>query len=216
MITNGNNTILVNKIAAQICGQDWYCRHDVKTRMNDNFSDETFTSSFMKHYKTNRFFFYTFVRKEDKGSTYKIVVEGYDVVTGKHTGHIGIEGVNKSAWDSRDYLRVFASIGRVSISRKPNVGWLVRAGTFDPYGIVFASQQQEPQQTITPGGCPPGTYLFAGECIDPGTGQPVVDPETQQPIMPPQGSGFDLSGILDNPLILIGGAALLFFFFMKD
>ena len=77
-------------------------------------------------------------------------------------------------------------------------------------------QQQEPQQTITPGGCPPGTYLFAGECIDPGTGQPVVDPETQQPIMPPQGSGFDLSGILDNPLILIGGAALLFFFFMKD
>jgi len=215
MLTNPLYLEYAGQIAELFCegstgATNALCRATVKTRIKNAFTNNWFEVWFLPFLDQNKFKSLGVVRVEDWGETYKIVLSGFDIVSGQQTGDIGIDGVHKGAWNSGDYNRVLEPINMKFVGLV-GARLIVRQLGVN-YGIVFLPGEIDPPGNGNGNGhgggggqgCPQGYYLFNGECIKPGGGivpKPIPKPILQ--IDPIEIAGVDVTKYI-VPAVIVG------------
>lgn len=158
MITNSTYIGYAGEIAALFCEGAVIpnlCNANVKQRLINSFTDVTFAEHFLPMLDSNRFYLFEVVNVEDYGEDFKVTINGFDVVTGRII-NIGIQGVNKGAYNTGDWDRILRRVdyrlvgynGEKIIARKPGLN----------YGIVFvpAGIPPPPPDPVNGNGGTPG------------------------------------------------------------
>lgn len=210
MITNNILKGQVAKIALLSCEGPGSCFTQTKERLISNLTNELFQKYFLKNLNTKRFGIFEISSDPQRqnfcfpgiyGVTgFKLVVRITDLLTGIAkeflTECIPISKLN-------DDLYIIPNVrgtGSVKYLGRVNGKVIVQISGLPPYGINYVPPVKPPHGVYGGGG---GTEPLPPGLVVPGQPGIVV-------------SGFDVESILSNPMVLIGGAALLFFYFMND
>jgi len=211
MVTNQTYKNYSSQIAALFCdGQENVplCKASIIQRLNTYLDDYTYPY-FLAKLPSGRQYITNLEAFQNKG--FRIVIT--DLIT----------GVRETAWWEIPYN--YPYLGKLPGKLLQHQFNIISANktfteadksdyriTFNPiktsYGITFVPPN------VGGGGTPGGGGGTPGGGTPGGGGQIIPTPAQQQPSMPGE-TGFDIKTLLENPLVLIGGAVLLFFL-MKD
>ncbi len=203
MLLLNKNKISAFQIAKSFCkdkGGSLECTRELIKRLNF-FNDNNFTKSFLPAIGSSRFF--VFVMSVTPINRYEgdVYLDGYEIVTKK----------NKSIQVRVRYDQIkFNSVLKV-LNLKVGAPYYFTIGKFGDYFIVrldgTGNDYPQSVKSFVP--------VIPERIIPdpPESPESPSDPGSQQG---PVTAGFDLEGIFSNPVVLIGGAALLFFYLMKD
>jgi len=141
MLTNLQNIGYANQIAKLFCEDvetgKALCIVSVRQRIKNNFTDELFENYFLPLLNNNNFYVIKVVRIESQGYQFiKLVLEGKDIVTGKATGHVGVDGVKLTDYIGKKWDKILPKFNMVFLGLLPGNKIIARkqgAG----YGIFF-------------------------------------------------------------------------------
>jgi len=211
MLTNPTYLDYAGQIAALFCDSKLnktLCISAVKQRIINAFTNETFAQSVLPNLDRNKFHSFELVKVEDYGTTYKVTIRGFDILTGKNTGDIGIQGVSMH-WTDRDVNKMnWQEILKLVPWRFIGIqdGRIIARMVTDNYGIIFVLETIEP---VNGGGngngasnCPPGFIFFGGRCVKTtGSVVPKPPPIVPKPGEPEKGIIFNLEMLVIPALI---------------
>jgi hypothetical protein len=219
MITNSTYLTYAAQIAELFCENEQnksICQAIVAQRIINSFSNATFENSFLPNLQNGRFYLLR-ITNITEGMKTKIYFDFQDVITGDY-GSDTVESIIPkdliySYIPSLLRTKGFNPISENNVYTSGDfmdvrTAWNVNAPT---YGIVFV-----PGNITPPGGG--GSGGGGGEPGSGGGGGVITyntPAQQQQMNLQPAGNGFDLSGLLNNPIVLIAGAALIYFI-LKD
>lgn len=203
MITKAKNKQLAATIATFFCegeSSPGLCLVAASKRIVNALTDEIFEESFITHLDSARFYALTIAHAPSSEGFIKYIIGGFDILAGKNKTMM-IDGIpgdkrNDVAWVFNIRLNHYYHFNKIPQRAvylgKVNGKYLLQITMPKNYGIVIVN----------------------GEIIRKSSPIPPGDPPIE-PVQPAE-AGFDVAGILSNPMVLIGGATLLFFYFMND
>lgn len=202
------------------------CVTSVKQRIIKYFTDETFENSFLPNLDTGRFYYLKLTHLPSSEGFIKWNLSGKDIVNGKPYS-VTIDGIpgdkrNDTNWVMNHMNSWWASqnlnLRMFFLGTVPGF-YIIQINGQTPYGIVYVPGTvgggSGGSGGSGSGDCPSGQVWFGGKCV-PSGGRIKVPGGIPLPESEPIAAGFDVGTILSNPMVLIGGAALLFFYFMND
>lgn len=209
MILNPVYKNYAKQIGELFCDEgDVLCVENVKSRIIVNLTNGIFQNYFLPQLDKSRFYAYTSRDMHHLWHTgYEFTAKGFDIVTNRAVTH-EFHRVPPNILNNAEAL--YNSVPHYNYLGKVNGNIIVERLRGTPYGFFFIPSS-------IPGGG--GGYQGGGGGGGNGgtiTKKPPVINFPPLPVKEPVEAGFDLAGIIDNPIILIGGAALLFFYVMKN
>jgi len=204
MLLLNKNKNLAAQIATSFCiGKinPTTCIADLKRRLNF-FSDNIFVYSFLPFIKNSSFF--VFIRRVEtlNQDEDKVYLDGFEIITGENKSIVTV--VLRSAGGFNNIIR--------AINEKMRIGSYTSIGKVGKNFIVRLDGVGNSY--------PQNVRLFGLPVPKPPVKFPVipvpVPVPAPVPTVPVESSGFNFATIFENPMILIGGSALLFFYLLSD
>lgn len=202
MLLLKKNKTIAGLIATAFCSgkvNSGKCIIDLIGRFNF-FNDYIFVYSFLPFIKNSKFFVFirrveTYNQDEDK-----VFLDGFEIITGENKSIVTY--VLRSAGGFNNIIR--------AINEKRSVGSYASIGKVGKYFIVRLDGvgNSYPQKV----------RLFGSPVPKPPAKLPIIPVPipVPAPSVPVEMSGFNFADIFENPIILIGGSALLFFYLLSD
>lgn len=201
MLTNIQNIGYANQIAKLFCEDvttaKALCIISVRQRIKNNFTDELFENYFLPLLTNNNFYVMKVVRTEGQGFQFiKLVLEGKDIVTGKSTGHIGVDGIKLTDYISKKWDRILPKFNMVFLGVLPG-GKIITRKQGAGYGIFFVPD------VITPPGNGNGVTTNGGGIKIKPKPLPTLPPADVVPMI----AGLDVARYI-VPAVIIGLAVV--------
>ena len=226
MLTKNQNIVYARQIAELFCESGGaLCIASVKNRIVNGFNDAIFENKFLPGLDTAIYRAVTGTFKISSPGYVKFVATTTDIVNGKKKDMLidGIPGNKVGNWTwiighLNDYYRQVAPnlhASHLGIVNNKLI-WAID-GVSSPYGIVFVPGSVG--SGTGSGTCPEGQVWFGGKCVSSNGGGIIVDPGDPAIGMDPviqQEVESDFTGIFSNPLVLIAGVGLVFFYLMNE
>lgn len=216
MIINPQYKLIANQIAKLFCNTDVICQGAVRQRIYSNFDDQSF-EFFLQNIEVGRFYLLRYSNwrvHNNQCRKMAITANLTDAITGEiitDEWYYDNANCNEKQWYYPDLNNLMKKNNRTVLSP------LIQNKTtteITKVRLIYSPNKPSYGITYTPP-VPGGGGSGGGVQITPPKGSPPAgSPPASIPDMPIQ-SGFDIKGLFENPIVLIGVGLLAVYLIMK-